>query len=143
VLVGPEDAVFEKSTLKECRNVHFLGGKNPEKVPEYIYHFDICINPQLVNPLTIGNYPRKIDEYLAMGKPVVATSTDAMEMFKDHVYLCNHKDDYPKKINSIMNDPNAFSNDQKKKRTDFALSHTWENSIGLLGDAYHHHEQIK
>lgn len=143
VLVGPEDAVFEKSELKKCRNVYFLGGKNPEKVPEYIYHFDICINPQLVNPLTIGNYPRKIDEYLAMGKPVVATSTDAMEMFKNFVYLCSHRDDYLKKISSIISDPNAFSDEQKKKRTDFAISHTWENSIGLLGDAYHHHEQIK
>jgi hypothetical protein len=37
---------------------------------------------QLSNNLTIGNYPRKIDEYLAMGKPIVATSTKTMQMFK-------------------------------------------------------------
>ena len=143
VLVGPEDPVFEKSGLKTHQNIYFLGGKSPERVPEYVYHFDICINPQLVNPLTIGNYPRKIDEYLAMGKPVVATFTDAMEMFKDHVYLCSDKEDYPEKINSILKDGNAFSDEQKKRRTGFALSHTWENSIGLLGDAYYHQEHIK
>jgi glycosyltransferase involved in cell wall biosynthesis len=143
VLVGPEDAVFEKSELKKYKNIYFLGGKIPEKVPEYIYHFDICINPQLINPLTIGNYPRKIDEYLAMGKPVVATSTDAMNMFKEHVYLCNDKVDYVKKIKSILTDVNTFSEQQKKRRSDFALSHTWENSIGLLGDAYYHHEEHK
>jgi teichuronic acid biosynthesis glycosyltransferase TuaH len=141
VLVGPEDAVFEKSELRKYKNIYFLGGKNPEKVPAYIYRFDICINPQLVNPLTIGNYPRKIDEYLAMGKPVVATSTDAMNMFKEHVYLCNDKEDYVKKIKSILTDMNAFSEQQKKSRSDFARSHTWENSIGLLGDAYHHHAE--
>lgn len=138
VLVGPEDSFFEKSELKKYKNIYFLGGKPPGNVPDYIYHFDICINPQLVNELTIGNYPRKIDEYLAMGKPVVATSTDAMGMFKEYVYLCSDKEDYVKKINSILDDKNAFSDEQKNKRTDFALSHTWENSIGLLGNAYYH-----
>jgi hypothetical protein len=29
---------------------------------------------------TTGNYPRKVDEY--MGKPIIATKTKAMEMFK-------------------------------------------------------------
>ncbi len=61
--------------------------KKPEQTAAYIHHFTICINPQLVNPLTIGNYPRKIDEYLASGKPVVATATQAMEMFRE---LCCH-----------------------------------------------------
>jgi teichuronic acid biosynthesis glycosyltransferase TuaH len=136
VLVGPEDSIFEKSELKKHKNIYFLGGKSPEKVPGYIYHFDICFNPQLVNPLTVGNYPRKIDEYLAMGKPVVATSTEAMDMFREYVYLCSDKEDYIRKINSILQDQDAFSEAQKKRRTDFALSHTWENSIGLLGDAY-------
>ncbi|MEJ7660035.1 MAG: hypothetical protein WKG07_10665 [Hymenobacter sp.] len=42
---------------------------------------------RLLNDITIGNYPLKIDEYLAMGRPVVATRTRAMELFADHVYL--------------------------------------------------------
>ncbi len=44
-----------------------------KELPGYIQHFDVCINPQKLNPITIGNYPLKVDEYLAMGKPVVAT----------------------------------------------------------------------
>ncbi len=137
VLVGPEDSFFEKSELRKFKNVYFLGGKPPDKVPSYIFHFDICINPQLINPLTIGNYPRKIDEYLAMGKPVVATSTDAMDMFREYVFLCTEKKEYADKINSILADPDNFSDEQRKRRTGFALSHTWENCIGMLGDAYY------
>jgi hypothetical protein len=34
-----------------------------------------------LNETTKGNYPRKIDEYLAMGKPV-ATKTIAMDILK-------------------------------------------------------------
>ena len=56
-------------------NVHFLGAKKTDELASYMEHFDVCINPQVVNDLTIGNYPRKIDEYLAMGKAVVATDT--------------------------------------------------------------------
>jgi glycosyltransferase involved in cell wall biosynthesis len=137
VLVGPEDSYFEKSDLKTYKNVYFLGGKPPERVPDYIFHFDICINPQLVNPLTIGNYPRKIDEYLAMGKPVVATTTNGMAMFKEYTFLCDTKEDYVKNINLIISNKDSFSENEKKKRVQFALSHSWENSIGLLGDAFY------
>jgi glycosyltransferase involved in cell wall biosynthesis len=136
VLVGPEDDFFRKSSLKDLKNVFFLGGKTPREVPSYISHFDICINPQLTNELTIGNYPRKIDEYLAMGKPTVATATDGMLIFKDNVFLCNSKKEYADQIRKILMDPNLSGDEIKRERINFALSHTWENSIGLLGGAY-------
>ncbi|RZL11927.1 MAG: glycosyltransferase family 1 protein, partial [Hymenobacter sp.] len=78
VLVGPEDDDFRASALHQLPNVHFLGQKPTGQLPDYVQHFDVCLNPQLVNQLTIGNYPRKVDEYLALGKPVVATRTEAM-----------------------------------------------------------------
>ena len=59
-----------------------------EELPKYIQHFDICINPQILNSITDGNYPLKIDEYLAMGKPIVATSTHTMRsIFAGHTHL--------------------------------------------------------
>ncbi len=87
VLVGPYDLLQEKSEIDCLPNVHFLGKKPIETLPSYIHSFDVCINPQAINPITIGNYPLKIDEYLAMGKPVVATKTDAMTIFGDYIYL--------------------------------------------------------
>jgi teichuronic acid biosynthesis glycosyltransferase TuaH len=44
--------------------------------------------------LTIGNYPRKIDGYISMGKPIITTKIKAMEMFKEHVYLDSTKEEY-------------------------------------------------
>ncbi len=138
VLVGPSDEFFDRSALRQQPNVFFLGAKKPEETPAYVQHFDICINPQTINPLTIGNYPRKIDEYLATGKPVVATATDAMEMFREHTYLCDTKEDYADRIHEIFSDAQAFSAEKQEARRAFALEHTWENSIGALGDAYYH-----
>jgi teichuronic acid biosynthesis glycosyltransferase TuaH len=142
VLVGPADTKFEKSRLREKNNVYFLGSKKPEQTAAYINHFTICINPQLVNPLTIGNYPRKIDEYLAAGKPVVATSTLAMEMFRDYTHLCNSKEEFVMNIRKLVAEPYWGSEEIKNKRREFALTHDWENSVGALGDAYFFSEKI-
>ncbi len=87
------------------KNVYFLGSKKPEEIAAYIHHFTVCINPQIVNPLTIGNYPRKIDEYLASGKPVVATATEAMEMFREYAELCNSKEEFLISIRKLINEP--------------------------------------
>lgn len=134
ILVGPEDEPFRSSRLHELSNVHFLGKKGPEELPSYVNQFDVCINPQALNPLTIGNYPRKIDEYLAMGKPVVATATRAMDVFKDHVYLASGPADFNDQIALALSekDPGLIT-----KRIHFAQSHTWENSVEELYKVVH------
>jgi teichuronic acid biosynthesis glycosyltransferase TuaH len=137
VLVGPVDKEFPTTELQQIKNIHFLGARQPDALASYVEHFDICINPQILNKVTIGNYPRKVDEYLAMGKPVVATATAAMDMFKEYTWLCNSKEDYVTHIRYLLQHPAEINGkDIKIKRKEFAISHSWENSIGLLGDAY-------
>jgi len=129
VLVGPEDDEFKKSDLHGIDNIHFLGAKPADQMPAYIKGFDVCLNPQIVNEVTIGNYPRKIDEYLAMGKPVIATKTDAMSVFKDHTYLCNTYEDYLSAIKKALEDDSPAI---QLERVKFASTHTWENSVKKL-----------
>jgi len=126
VLVGPEDDVFKNSRLHQINNIHFLGSKDPKALPAYINMFDVCLNPQIVNEVTIGNYPRKIDEYLAMGKPIVATNTEAMSIFSHHTYLAKTANDYIILIDKALKEDNGEL--QQSRRT-FAASHTWENNV--------------
>lgn len=140
VLVGPEDEAFRNSRLHHMSNVYFPGSKKPEQLPDYIAGFDVCINPQLVNKLTTGNYPRKIDEYLALGKPVVATFTEFMRSFQDYVYLSRDADEFIDVVKlALAEDPAA---DWKEKRMEFALSHTWENSVKRLSQAFEQLEPV-
>lgn len=129
VLVGPEDLEFQSSRLHEMPNIIFLGKKDMNQLPAYIQSFDVCINPQLVNELTIGNYPLKIDEYLSMGKPVVATKTDAMSMFEEHCHLAESAPDYIAMIGKAIYNESV---ELKAQRMDFARQHTWENSVKKL-----------
>jgi hypothetical protein len=94
----------------------------------------VCINPQLVNEFTNGNYPRKIDEYLVMGKPVVARATEFMNMFLPYVHLYRGIDDFNTTIELALFD-NA---DQQKaqEKHQYALSHSWESSVSKL---YHYY----
>ena len=132
ILVGPEDEGFKISELHQLNNVHFLGGKNGDELPAYIQYFDVCINPQAINDLTIGNYPRKIDEYLAMGKPTVATKTATMEIFKDFVYLGETVSDYIRLIDMAITED---SESKQQDRIDFAKKHTWENNVNQINKA--------
>ncbi len=129
VLVGPEDKAFKNCKLHTLQNVHFLGSKKIEELPSYLTGFDVAINPQRINELTIGNYPRKIDEYLAMGKPVVATKTETMQAFEKHVYLAAGIDDYIEKIELALKEN---SEKEQKERVSFAQTHTWENSVNKI-----------
>lgn len=132
VLVGPEDEHFQKSKLHDIKNVHFLGSRNPDDLPNYIKGFDICINPQVVNNATIGNYPRKVDEYLAMGKPVIATKTVAMEYFGEHTYLGDTKEDYVTLTEKALQEN---SEELMQSRHEYALSHSWETNVKEIWNA--------
>lgn len=135
VLVGPEDEAFKTSELHQIENVYFLGSKKMEELPDYLNPFDVALNPQKLNEVTIGNYPRKIDEYLAMGKPTVATRTKAMEVFADHTYLADTKEDYLALVEKALLENTS---EMEKEREVFAKSHTWENNVKEIYDKMLH-----
>lgn len=125
-LVGPQDEHFQTSNLHHLDNVTFLGSKPVSDLPEFIAGFDVCFNPQVVNELTIGNYPRKIDEYLIMGKPTIATKTESMDAFKKHVKLAENLQEYIEGIKELLQ---TDSENLHAERSSFARSHSWEKSV--------------
>ncbi|MFM2363534.1 MAG: hypothetical protein RLZZ316_2436, partial [Bacteroidota bacterium] len=132
VLVGPWNETFPKEALAQYKNIYFLDRKPLEQLPDYITGFDVCINPQLINPTTIGNYPLKVDEYLAMGKPVVASATEGMKMFEAYSFLAATPQHYPPLIRKAHEENNAGI---RERRIEFARSHTWENCALAIYDA--------
>lgn len=126
VMIGNEDALFASHELHNLKNVHFTGSIAKDLVPEYMNALDVCLNPQLINEITIGNYPRKVDEYLALGKPVIATNTDTMLLFKDQVYLCANAEQYKEALEKAIT---GNTLEKIQQRILFAKSHSWENNV--------------
>ncbi|TGD79628.1 glycosyltransferase [Hymenobacter wooponensis] len=130
VLIGTEDEAFALSTLHKLPNVFFLGYKHTREVPAYLLHFDVCINPQVLNDFTRSNFPLKILEYLALGKPVVATETNTMnEVFAEHTYLATGAAEYLVQIDKALAEDNEAL---AQKRVDYAKKFSWEHIAKLF-----------
>jgi glycosyltransferase involved in cell wall biosynthesis len=129
VMIGRVDKLFAAHAMNELKNVHFLGSVAKNVVPTYMSALQVCLNPQLLNELTIGNYPRKVDEYLALGKPVIATKTDTMELFREHSYLCSSVADYQDAVEKALQED---SEEKARQRIAFAQSHSWKNNVNEI-----------
>ena len=64
-----------------------------------------------------------------MGKPILATNTKAMEMFKEHVYLADTKEEY---VTLIIKAMAENTTDRIKSRIEYAKSHTWTNNVKMI-----------
>jgi glycosyltransferase involved in cell wall biosynthesis len=74
VLIGPDvDNSLRNSGLLKGRNIHWLGMKSYQELPEYVRKFDVAIIPFKLNEITHSTSPIKLYEYMAAGKPVVIT----------------------------------------------------------------------
>lgn len=73
VLIGVAAPLEPLDELLSQPNVHYLGSVPYEQMPRYVAGFDVGIVPFHLNQLTAGMRPLKALEYLALGKPVVAT----------------------------------------------------------------------
>jgi glycosyltransferase involved in cell wall biosynthesis len=60
-------------------NVHFFGKAEFEDVPSYYRGIDVCWVPHRVNQLTVLQSSLKSYEYLASGRPVIATEIPTAE----------------------------------------------------------------
>lgn len=81
VLVGSLQT--EVGELAALPNVHLLGQKPHAELAAYMRHFDVCIVPYVNSVYTATVVPTKINEYLAMGKPVVSTDLPTVREFND------------------------------------------------------------
>jgi glycosyltransferase involved in cell wall biosynthesis len=72
VFIGPFQISVER--LLNEPNIHLLGSKPHNRLVNFIRAFDVCIVPYVKSIYTNTVVPVKINEYLAVGKPVVATN---------------------------------------------------------------------
>ena len=92
VLIGPIVKV-DPETLPKLPNVHYLGSRRYEDLPEYLAAFDVCMMPFAMNDASRYINPTKTLEYLATGKPVVSTPIrDVVRRFSEVVFVAERKE---------------------------------------------------
>jgi len=71
-IIGPVVKISEQD-LPRRANLHFLGGRSYEQLPDHVAAWDVAIMPFAINDATRFISPTKTPEYLAAGRPVVST----------------------------------------------------------------------
>ncbi len=112
-----------KSRMKKFANVKFFDPIKPNDVPELLAAYDVGIIPYIVNEVNKNIYPLKINEYLAVGVPVVMNAFAVLPEFDGLVSVSTNKDDFVQKlIDETKNDTSA----KIIKRINFASANSWE-----------------
>jgi glycosyltransferase involved in cell wall biosynthesis len=74
ILLGCDlDNTLQPSELLTEPNIHWLGIKPYETLPDYLRYFDVTLIPFVLNEITHSTSPLKLFEYLGGGKPVILT----------------------------------------------------------------------
>jgi glycosyltransferase involved in cell wall biosynthesis len=64
-------------------NIHLLGKRTYEQLPDVLRAADVGLIPYARNELTESIFPMKVYEYLAAGLPVIATPLPALAAIAD------------------------------------------------------------
>lgn len=90
VFIGPTgegEPFTDTQQLQKQDNIHLLGPRSYDLLPQYCASFACGWLPLRISPYTQSMFPMKFFEYLSAGLPVVATKIDALERFVDVAFL--------------------------------------------------------
>jgi glycosyltransferase involved in cell wall biosynthesis len=103
-------------------NVHFLGPRPYDILPQYLRGFDVATVPFVVNDVTLRASPIKFYEYLASGVPIVATRLPDFETLSDFAYLVEDADEFTLALQrTVSEDTPEF----RQRRMAEAKHHSW------------------
>lgn len=95
-----------KVILEKYSNVTFLPPVSPAEVPERLSRCDAGIIPYRCTEINRNVYPLKINEYLAVGVPVVLTRFADLPEFENHAYFASSKEEFTRMIASAVETDN-------------------------------------
>jgi glycosyltransferase involved in cell wall biosynthesis len=134
VLIGLPYHESDAARVSECThkfsNVHYLGPKAYTDLPDYLAHFDVTTIPFCLNEITHACSPLKLFEYMAGGKPVVASPMREILKYESVVFA-EGPEEYARKLEEALRlgqDPDYRSTLEQE-----AMANTWRARAQLLG----------
>lgn len=121
--VGDMRNEISRSALSKYANVSFGKPVSPNEVPPLMAHCDVGIIPYLINEVNKNIYPLKINEYMAVGVPVVMNAFADLTEFSDFVSVAANKYEFVEKLKTEIETDN---NEKIRKRIAFASSNSWD-----------------
>lgn len=113
----------QAARLAKYGNVKFFGAVEPAQLPEMMKSFDAGIIPFVKNEFTKNIYPMKVNEYLALGIPVVSTDFAELNDLADYMEVVNDVAGFCSKIKEVTRTNNDAWKAARKQK---ARANSWE-----------------
>ena len=114
--------------LTKLPNVHMIGSIPREDVPAYVSYFDICLIPYKSNEYNEASFPLKFWEFMATGKPIVASGVPELAEYEPMIAYANNPKEFSQKITIIL----ASGAKMDQARAKLASHHGWDNRAAEL-----------
>lgn len=109
MMLGPTAKISPQS-LPRAENIHWLGCKPYDELPNYLSGWDVGIMPFALNDATRFISPTKTPEFLAAGVPVVSTAiADVVNPYgaAGHVEIASNAEEFVARIELLLARPKA------------------------------------
>ena len=123
VLVGAK-TLGATSHAERLENVKWVGEVPYAEAAAWVHSFDVALIPFKLTELTLCTNPVKAYEYLAAGKPVVATALPEVRAMGEVVHVADDHDHFIKLLDTAMaerSDPALAA-----ERSQWAAAHDWK-----------------
>lgn len=137
---GPMSSEWEQlaRSLGVLDSVHFVGRVSWDRVPDYIACFDLGYSGQL--PLAVGEMyhsPLKLYEYMAMGKPVIASAfADAKQLIREgetgYLFEPGSVEDLKRALRRAYAERETWHKMGQTARGEIVAKHTWEARVSEM-----------
>ncbi|MBI4963555.1 MAG: glycosyltransferase family 4 protein [Desulfomonile tiedjei] len=125
-----DEAKREADKIAKHANVAFLGWREPETMPDYYAGIDVGLYPLTTHDdFSRSKSPTKLFEYMACGKPTVATDFGEAPRFVEHgvtAFIAATEEDFATCCTLLLNDPELRKrmgrNARRKIETEYNIS---------------------
>jgi len=128
VFIGPLQT--DISSVRGIKNIRFIEKQDHSQLMKHINTFSACLIPYLINDYTETVYPTKLNEYHAVGKPVVSTALPEVinfnRLYDNIAYVGGSEKEFLRQVEKAIRED---SNDRKIKRREIASENSWQRRI--------------
>ncbi|MEW6745863.1 MAG: methyltransferase domain-containing protein [Planctomycetota bacterium] len=129
LMVGQAGSAAQ-SFCERFPNVRLHGPVRACRVPALLRWSDALILPHSVSEVTRAMDPQKLPEYLASGRPVVATPVEGTQRFGSLVRIASDPQSFGR---AVLDEIARDDESQRRKRREAGLARTWRDVVaGML-----------
>ncbi|HEX6125784.1 MAG TPA: glycosyltransferase family 1 protein [Pyrinomonadaceae bacterium] len=133
VMIGPVVKI-EEEDLPSRDNIHYLGGKSYDQLPDYIAGWDVAMMPFAINESTRFISPTKTPEYLAAGRPVVSTPIRDVVRPYGEAGLVRIAETAEEFVNAIREALDEDAGERRVRAAEFLDTMSWDKTYAGMSE---------